>query len=84
MKDTQTSITLRCTSGTTEGLVEAYNSEGTFLTGKHALLRSTLKTVRSTLPWYTEKLRESKHKQGKAEYPSSALQSRDFVMFASC
>ena len=67
MKDIKTSTTLQCTSGTTDDLVEAYNSGIKVLFEKHADLQREIITLRPNAPWYTEKLRESKHKRRKAE-----------------
>jgi hypothetical protein len=67
MKDIETSTTLQCTSGTTDDLVDAYNSGIKVLIEKHAPLQRKIITLRPNAPWYTEELRESKHKRRKAE-----------------
>jgi exonuclease III len=67
IKDIQSSATLSCTCGTTDSLVEAYNFGLKTLLDKHAPLQKRIVTLRPNALWYTEELREAKHKRRKAE-----------------
>jgi len=60
-EDIKSSVTLLCTSGAVDDLVEAYNSGVKFLINKHAPLQRKTITLMPNVPWCTEELRGGKH-----------------------
>lgn len=65
--DIEDSPSLQRTDGSVEDLVEAYNSSIKALIDKHAPLQTKTITLRPNAPWYTDELRDAKHKRRKAE-----------------
>jgi hypothetical protein len=67
IKDIDSTPSLTCTSGSVDDLISAYDSSIRRLIDKHAPLQVKTITLRPNAPWYTENIREAKHKRGKAE-----------------
>ena len=66
IKDIDSTPRLQCTSGSVDDLISAYDSGIRRLIDKHAPLQVKTITLRPNSPWYTEDIREAKHKQRKA------------------
>ncbi|WAR29084.1 hypothetical protein MAR_002652 [Mya arenaria] len=65
--DITNSQTLQSIEGTTEKLVERYNTGLQELLDKHAPLQTKVITIRQNTPWYNDSLRAAKRNRRKAE-----------------
>ncbi|WAR04637.1 LOW QUALITY PROTEIN: hypothetical protein MAR_020006, partial [Mya arenaria] len=65
--DITNSQTLQSIEGTTEELVERYNTGLQELLDKHAPLQTKVITIRPNTPWYNDSLRAAKRNRRKAE-----------------
>jgi exonuclease III len=65
IKDIDSPPSLKCTSGSVDDLISAYDSSIRRLIDKHAPLQVKTITLRPNAPWYTENIREAKHKRRK-------------------